>query len=546
MDDCKKIFNDLKMEAENHKPLWKDVQSFIAPTRGSFDRMPNEKKVIDHQKLLDSHATWCLKVFSSGLTSGLTSPSRPWFKLSLPDTGLMKFRPVREYLEDVQKIMLDVFSKSNIYGILNTGYEELGAFGTMACALEEDFNDFVRGKSFTAGEYYIGTDAKGRTNQFGREFYMTVLQIVDEFGIEHVSDDTRRLFNEKKYQIYRKVRHYIGPNHKRNVTKQDNKNMEFFSKYWEVTSDGHMLRDSGFEWFPIVAARWGVTTTSDVYGYGPSVEALGDVKMLQKLQRQKLESVEKVNNPPMQIDASVDDVNTFPGGITRSSSNVPNAGARAAYQISPDINAIRMTIEDTKQSISKFFYTDMFLMMQGDTRSGVTAREIVERHEEKLLMLGPMLERIENEMLDPMIDISYNYLNKMGMLPPPPKELEGMDINVEYVSMLAQAQKMVGTTAIQQATQFVGGLASVKPEVLDVLDFDEAAIEYSEMLGVSTRIIRTKEEVRKLREERAQAQQQAAQMEQMQAAMTSAKTLSDTKINNNSALDALMGVRPDA
>jgi hypothetical protein len=459
----------------------------------------------------------------------------------------MKFRPVKEYLEDVQKAILDVYSKSNIYGILNSSYEELGAFGTTAASLEEDFTDYVRGKSYTAGEYFIGTNSKSRANQFAREFQMTVLQVVDQFGIENCSDTVKRAYLEKKYQIWIKIRHYVGPNYKRDMNKKDNKNMEFMSVYWEENgTDGKYLKESGFQFFPVIGARWGVTTTSDVWGYGPSVEALGDVKMLQKLQRQKLEAVEKVINPPILTDASVDEVNTFPGGITRSSSSVPNAGARPSYQINPNINDVRMTIEDTKQSINKFFYTDMFLMMQGDTRSGVTAREIVERHEEKLLMLGPTLERIENEMLDPLIDITYNYLHRMNVLPQAPKELEGMDINVEYVSMLAQAQKMVGTTAIQQATQFVGGLAAVKPEVLDVIDFDEAAIEYSEMLGVSPRISRSKEEIKKIRDERAQAQAQAQQAQNMQSMVQGAKTLSETQMNNNSALDALMGVRPNA
>lgn len=549
MKDCKKLFKDLKNEYESHKGLHKDIQKYIAPTRGSFDSPePNKKKTIDHKILLDSHATYCLKVFSSGLTSGLTSPSRPWFKLGLPDQSLNKYRPVREYLEDVQKIMMGAFSKSNIYGVLNNAYEEMGAFGTGTFSVEEDFKDMIRGKSYTSGEYYFGVDSKGRANQFGREFSMNVMQLVQEFGYENVSERIKNLYDEKKYQIWVKVNHYIGPNYKQDLTKFNNKNFDFLSVYWEESSnDGKLLRESGFKFFPVIGARWGVTTTSDVYGFGPSVEALGDVKMLQKLQRLKIEGTEKIINPPTQVDASVTgDTNTFPGGITRSSSTLPNAGVRPAYQINPDINDIRVTIEDTKQSIGKFFYTDMFLMMQGDTRSGVTAREVVERHEEKLLMLGPTLERIENEMLDPLIDITFNYLNDMGVLPPPPKELQGMDIKVEYISTLAQAQKMVGMTAINQVTQFAGGLSAVKPDILDVLNLDEMLIEYAEDAGISARGYRTKAEVDAIRAERAQAQQQQQQAEQMMSMVQGAKTLSDTQVNNNSALDALLGVRPNA
>lgn len=541
----KKLFEDLKRVAEIHKPLWKDCQTYVAPTRGYFDSNPNKKKSIDHQILLDSHATWCLKVFASGLTSGLTSPSRPWFKLSLHDQSLMKYRPVREYLEDVQKAILDVYSKSNIYGILNTAYEELGAFGTASASIEEDFQDFIRGKSYTSGEYFVGVNSKGRVDQFAREFDMTVYQVVQEFGIDNVKEDTRRKYKEKNLQEWIKIKHLIKPNDKRNPLKHDAKNKAYSSYYWEAGMDeDEFLRVSGFDFFPVIASRWAVTTTSDIYGYGPSVEALGDIKMLQKLQLERLKSVEKVNDPPMKVDGSVTDVNVFPGGLTRSNS-LNDSSFRPAYQINPDINAIRQTILDTKESISKFYYTDMFLMMQNDTRSGITAREIVERHEEKLLMLGPTLERIENEMLDPLIDITYNYLSRMGVLPPAPEELQGMDINVEYVSTLAQAQKMVATTAINQTTQFVGGLASVKPDVLDVFDLDQLAIEYAESVGLSAKGYRSKAEIQKIREDREAAIAQQQQAANLQSMIAGAKTLSETQVNNNSALDALMGVRAD-
>lgn len=531
--------------AETHKPLWKDCQSYVAPTRGYFDSSPNKKKSIDHKILLDSHATWALKVFASGLTSGLTSPSRPWFKLSLHDQGLMKYRPVREYLEDVQKAILDVYSKSNIYGILNTSYEELGAFGTTSASIEEDFYDFIRGKSFTCGEYYIGNDAKGRVNQFAREFDMTVIQLVNEFGFENVKEETKNKYKEKKFQEWIKVRHLIKPNDSRNPLKHDSKNKAYSSYYWESGMDeDQFLRVSGFDFFPVIAARWAVTTTSDIYGFGPSTEALGDIKMLQKLQLERLKGIEKVNDPPMKVDGSVGDVNVFPGGLIRSNS-LNDASVRPAYQINPDINAVRQTILDTKESISKFFYTDMFLMMQNDTRSGITAREIVERHEEKLLMLGPTLERIENEMLDPLIDITYNYLNRMGALPKAPEELQGMDINVEYVSTLAQAQKMVGITAIQQTAQFAGSLSAVKPDVLDVFDLDQMAIEYAENVGLSSRGYRSKAEIQAIRDQRDQAAAQQQQMANLSAMVQGAKTLSDTKMEGNSALDAMMGVRSD-
>lgn len=542
----RKIFNDLKQEAQSWHPAYKDIKTLVAPTRGFFDDQPNRGKTIDHKILLDSHATWAMKVLASGMTSGLTSPSRPWFKLALADAKLMKSKVVKEYLEEVQNILMASFSKSNFYGILNSAYEELASFGTAAFALEEDDKDVLRGKNFTCGEYRIGVDSKGRANQFAREMWYTVGQLVQEFGIDNVSDSTRRLHNQSKFAEWVKVYHLITPNLDRDPKKVDNLNYAFSSKYWEQKQKaGEYLDVGGYEEFPIVCPRWSVTTTSDIYGKSPAWEALGDIKMLQKLQRKKFEALDKIIDPPVQVDQSVDDitVNTLPGGVSRTSSTNPNGGVRAAYQINPDLNSIRADIGETKESIDKFFFTDIFLAMLNDNRSGITATEVVEIHGEKLLMLGPILERIENEMLDPAIDRSYAIHERLGLLPEPPPELRGVDIKVEYISTLAQAQKMVGITGIQQTAQFIGNLAGANPEVMDVFNFDEAAIEYAELIGVSPKLTRSREEISRLRQDRQSAKQQEQAMVQTQQMVSGAKVLSDTQVGNNSALDQILGLQ---
>lgn len=546
VDSDRKIFNDLKMEGQSWQPAYKDIKLLVAPTRGSFDDQPNKGKTIDHKALIDSHATWGMKVLGSGMTSGLTSPSRPWFKLGLADAKLMKSKAVKQYLEEVQNILMASFSKSNFYGILNSAYEELASFGTAAFSLEEDFADVIRGKNFTCGEYFIGVDAKGRGNQFAREIWYTVGQLVEEFGVDNVSLSTRRLYLEKHFSVWVKVRHLITPNWGRDPHKKDNLNFAFSSKYWEAShKEGEYLEVSGYEEFPIICPRWSVTKTSDIYGKSPAWEALGDIKMLQKLQRKKFEALDKLIDPPVQVDSSVDDitVNTLPGGVSRVSSTNTNGGVRPAYQINPDLNAIESSIHNTKESIDKFFFTDVFLAMLNDGRSGITATEVVEIHGEKLLMLGPILERIENEMLDPAIDRAYIIHHRNGLLPEPPPELNGVEIKVEYISTLAQAQKMVGTTAIQQTAQFIGNLAGADSEVLDVFNFDEAAIEFSELTGVSAKLIRSHEEIQKRRQDRQAAKQQEQAMIQTQQMVNGAKVLSDTQVGNNSALDQMLGLR---
>src|SRR3982751_1717177 len=137
-------FGALKMEAESWKTAWKDIRDYICPTRGFFDEQPNQGKKIDHTKIVNSNAARSLNTLASGMTSGLTSPSRPWFRLGLQNSDLADFEPVKVWLATVQDRMMAVYQQSNIYGALNSGYQEIGSFGTSAMLLLEDYKDVIR------------------------------------------------------------------------------------------------------------------------------------------------------------------------------------------------------------------------------------------------------------------------------------------------------------------------------------------------------------------------------------------------------------------
>ena len=206
-----------------------------------------------------------------------------------------------------------------------------------------------------------------------------------------------------------------------------------------------------------------------------------------------------------------------------------------------------MLLEDTRaiqERVNSAFYADLFLMLSMSDRRQITAREIEERHEEKLLMLGPVLERLNDELLDPLIDRTFAAMLRGGQIPPPPRELEGVDLKVEYVSILAQAQKMVALGAIDRLAMFAGTVAQITQQPVDKVDWDQAIDEYGQALGVSPRVIVPDDKVAEARGARAQQQQaqQVAMMAQpMAQAASAAKAMSETKTGTGSALDAVLG-----
>ena len=527
---------------------WREISDYLLPRSGRFfeqDRNRGEKK---HNHIYDSTATRALRVLAAGMMSGMTSPARPWFRLAIQDTDMMEFDPVKVWLDDVSKLMREIFSRSNTYRSLHMVYEELGAFGTAATIIRPDFNDVVRHYPLTIGEYALSSSARGEIDTIYREVPMTVAQIVEEFGIENVSKSVKNQYDRNNLDQWITVMHAIEPrkDKERSYGKRDAKNMPFKSCYFELAGEGdQMLSESGFNFFPVLAPRWSVAG-GDIYGNGPAMEALGDIRQLQHEQLRKAQGIDFQTKPPLQMPVSMKgmEYDTLPGGISWVDPSQPNGAIKSAFEVNLNLQHLLMDIQDVRDRIKGTFYADLFMMMANDTRSGITATEVAERHEEKLLMLGPVLERLHNEMLSPMVENTFTMMLEAGILPPPPKELQGMDLNIEFVSTLAQAQRAIGVGAIDRLLGTVGSIASMKPDVLDKLNSDQIVDTYADMLGIDPNLIIGDENVAIIRQQRAEAQQRAEQQQQMaMMADTAAKVGGIDTGNPNALTDVMQGLQ---
>ena len=527
---------------------WRDLSRYINPKRGWFEGfVPNYNAQYDYRLIMDGAPAQYARTLSSGMSSGLTSPARPWFRLGLENVMGETSASVKIWLEDVERILLSIFAKSNIYDAFQQTYQELGMFGTGAFGIYEDFDTVIRCRSYTIGEYYLATDYTGRVNSFARQFWMTVDQVVSEYGWDNCSSNVQNAYNANNRDQYVLIYNLVEPNLAQIPGMANFKGMKFRSVTWEAQAVSRKaLKMSGYNEFPVMGPRWETTTTADVYGVGPGWYGLGAIKGLYRMKKDLYLITNKIADPPVVLDAGIEgQANMLPGGITRSSSATPNAGARAAYQIGGDpVTPIRNLIFETKQEIASCFYADLFLMMVNNEKNDMTAREVVERHEEKMLMLGPVLARVQSDMLNPAIDRTFAIALRAGLIPPPPPEIEGQPLKVEYISLLAQAQKLIATLAIEQEVSFVGGMAAVFPTVVDNIDQDEAVREHAAALGAPKRLIRSAEQVAAIREERAKQQQATAQMQAMQESAKTAQMLSKTDVGGKNVLEHLTGQEP--
>jgi hypothetical protein len=403
----------------------------------------------------------------------------------------------------------------------------------------------------TAGEYAISTDNKGTVHTLAREFEMTVGQMIEEFGLEKLSPAVKSLYNNGVgIDKWVPVIHLIQPRSARDYSRRDPINMPWASCYFEAGGDGdNLLRESGFTRFPALCPRWS-TSGGDMYGNSPGMEALGDIKQLQHAQLRKAQAIDYKVKPPLQLPTSLKEQqhSTLPGGTAFFDSVGPHNKIQSMFDVNLDLNHLLLDIQDTRDRVQKTFYADLFMMIANDQRSNITAREIAERHEEKLLMLGPVLERLHNEFLKPKIDITFEFIVEAGLLRgnlEPPKEMQGMDLNVEFVSMLAQAQRAVGVSGVDRLLGTIGSIALMQansgraPDILDKLNTDQIADQYSEMLGVDPNLIVSDDKVALVREDRAKKEQAMQQAAIAQQAAETAKTASE--VNQESPVAEALG-----
>lgn len=543
------IVTQMYTERSKQEQTWQLLSQYIYPMRGRFheDGGSREGQRRD-QYLIDPYPMEAINKCAAGLHSGLTSPSRPWFELSLQDAEKAEMHNVRLWLNDAHDTMMSLYARSNTYAMLYSIEAEAAQFGTAAALMLQDYNYGIWHRPYTCGEYCGGVDARGKVTSFSRRFEMNARQLVNEFGLENVSEGVRNAYKANDITQRFAVEMLIEKNEKYDANRLALGNFPWVSHYWERNRADRFLKISGFHEQPFLMMRW-LTVANEVYGTGPGHNALGNCMQLQKLERNKLRSTDNEADPAMVFPASMKKVDRNPGGLNF----MPDGTQMTAYPLVPPgakrYEGMVMLVNEKHEQIASTFYNDLLVMLSMQTTQQMTAREVAERHEEKLLMLGPVLEQFHNEVLEPLTLRTFGICLRNGLFPPMPEEITEAELKVNFVSLLAQAQKMVEMPSIERVVGLAGNLAGIYPDIIDNINPDEVIRKSALVNGTPEKIIRAAEDVEQLRQQRAQAQQAQAQAEEAAAAAApvrdmaqAARLMSETPVNGaGSALDELLG-----
>lgn len=536
--------SDMQMRRQPILSFWQDIQKFMLPWHGrnlSGDENISEVDgdLRDHSEIFSQVPEDSIDRLAAGFQFGLTPRTEPWFAMILDDMSLVKKHSIRTYLHEVERRMQLVFSRSNVYDVLHHFFIELIAFGTAAMAELEDEESVVRFVPFTAGEYLISQNARGEVDTFYRELWMSARQMWERFGEDNLSQSALNAYENCPEKLFR-VCQMIEPNIPE-IKGLRLAGKKFRSMYYEKARSVHddkFLEISGYNEFPVMVARWRVVG-NDVWGRGPGMKVLPDVKSLYKIAENTLIALDKVLDPPLIAPGSLknDYIDQFPGGVTFSDDMVGADAFRPLYQIRPDIKSAEYIKEQLAAAIQRGFFNDIFLMLTNtpDTKR-MTAYEVQGRKEEKMTMLGPVLGRLQGELLAPIIDRTFAIMYRNGLLPEAPAEIQGKELDIKYLSILARAQEMGAVNAMMQLLNFTGALAQVKQEVLDLLNADGMFREFADALGVPPDALVPDSEVQRVRAARAEQQQMAQQMAMTQGMAQTAQVASKAQMGEENLL----------
>ena len=497
---------------------WQEVADYFL-TRKSDVTESHTRGDKRNLQVFDSTGVRALELLSSSLHGSLTSASSRLFNLRFKNSVVNEDDTAKEWLEDSADKMYMAFNRSNFQQEIFEAYHDLCCFGTAAMFIEADDEDIIRFSSRHIKEIYIAENGKGLVDCIYRRFTITAKAAADKFGLENLSKNLQTLYKKSMFDEV-EICHAVKPRNVYDPSKLDKKNMPFVSTYFEMETD-HIISHGGFREFPYVVPRW-LKSSNEVYGRSPAQSSLPDVKVLNKMVEIQLEAAAKIINPPLLVpdDSSLLPIRTAPGSLIYYRS-----GARDKIEpLNIGGNApLGLNLEDQRRtSIGKAFYIDQLLIQEASSRT-LTATEVQARQEERLKILGPVMGRLQSEMLNPLIVRVFNIMLRGKHFIEVPPILANQEIEIEYISPMAIAAKGNQLSSIMRGMEIFGTISQVSP-VMDYLDSNGLVKELIKILGLPARMIKSDSEVEEMRAER---QEQQAQQMQMQQAMQEAQVAKD-------------------
>lgn len=507
-------FNRTKTERDgNWNTLLQDCFDYVLPRKNNITyTQKGERK---DTKIYNSTAIRCNEKHASGIFSYSCPPDKRWFALRAKNNELQKLDSVKRWFGEVTQILFEEYANSNFNAALHEAFLDLG-IGTCCISQMEGRTNLFNFSALHISEYYYLESEEGIVDTVFRAFKLTARQAVAKFTEEKLdSEIVKAANNDRQMEQEFDFLHAVYPRLERDEEKLDALNMPFCSMYIDIKHQ-KLISESGYNELPYHVCRYS-KSSSETMGRGPAMNCLAEIKTVNKMDEDILLATELKVKPPWTApdDESSDLViDNSPGGITYYKPNTLGA-LPAPVNMGSDIGIGREEVDRKEQFIYRAFANDVFEIL-GDKKQ-MTATEVIQRVEDQLITLIHALSRIQSELFSPMLNRSFGIGMRMGMFPPPPQELMiDPEYEVEYVSKMALAIKMLENRSLGETMNMLMGFIELDPSVMDNLNMDKIVQGVSSNNGMPVEWIRSEDEVTSMRAARAAAAQKAQQAQQIE------------------------------
>lgn len=549
------LVKELETGRTSYEPQWREIADFLLPYRLRLNLSDNARGDRKNARIYDSTAVFAVDTLESGLMTMACDPSSKWFELTTKDPDRAEFGPNKQWLEFVSEAALGVMDNANSYVTMPTLIGNMAGFGTAVMSIEEHFQTVIHTRALPTGSFWIAQDEWGVVNTLYRKFRMTVRQLYLRFGKNgDFSSTVQKFIDGSKWEEWVDIGHMVYPNEEYVEGKQSRKNKRFKSCWFELGSYSNMagakvedkfLYEAGFDSFPYLCGRWEMTE-GDVYGVDcPGMKSIGDNKGLQIYQKRGGQYLEKGVMPhwlaPIGLKGTLDH-GFLPNETSYITEREEGKSVRPAHEVNPAfMNPLLEREAQVRERIYTAFSTRLFRMFDLSPEREMTATEVMERKRELLGQFPKMYANFQRYVLRPKIDRTLEIMFRQNLLPPPPPDLQGHELDYKYNGQLAQAQKMQGVNPIERVLATFIPMTKDKPDIWDKMNLDQMIDEIATRLGVPASCIRDDDAVEAIRAERQKAMAAQQQMAMLEQASKTAKNMGQAQVTEDTALGAMVG-----
>lgn len=501
--------------------VWQELKDLVRPDTTDFSGGAG-RAADARRRIFDGTAPWALEQLSAGLHSYLTSPVDRWFSIGVAGISYDQLAfEAKAWLESVSDTIYAHYSNpfASFNPSVHEGYLDIGGFGT-ACLYQwmDPETQNLMFRAYPLADCWVAESSDGHVDTLHRRVKWDVRQCAQEFGA--LPEKLAKMRPEDKVTIL----HCVYPRSDRNPELRTPKHKAFASVYLCVETK-ELLRESGYDHFPYHAPRWS-KLAGEVYGRSPALSVFPEIRMVNAMSKTVIVAAQKLVDPPLQVpdDGFMLPIRQTPGGLNfyrPGTEKIESLYTGGRVDIGIDM------IEQRRETIRRGFYVDWLVRPTKKERQ--TAQEIMDDRNQMLSMMGPIVGRLQAELLGPLVRLSYQLLAKRRLLPPMPSSLDGAELDIAYISPAAKAQS---TTRGQGVQAYIGQLTQllpVMPNLLDSVNEDALNAELQDITDVPRRVLNDPKVTAARRAKREEQQQMAQAVEAAPAAAKSAKDLAQAQ-----------------